>query len=297
MSILRGAGVSLPQHLKYMNLKFFRQSIPPGSPAQFRKMSLILGVSVFLLLAIFQPFGTYTFRHPGKLLLLAGYGMVIICCALLVYGAWRTLFPGFFSPLQWTLGRELLFLLIVLWLCITGTFFYHHFAVGSRLSWMMYRYFLGIGTATALFPLALVALLRYQTVKNQRLQQQLQERTVKEPALLQLEGDNKFEKINFFREELLFIKASDNYVEIYLRKKTGVDRHLLRVSLSKAASQLSDEALMQVHRSYLVNLEAVERMDGKSPNYFLVFPNTTETVPVSRNKIQALRNGLAARPV
>jgi two-component system LytT family response regulator len=52
------------------------------------------------------------------------------------------------------------------------------------------------------------------------------------------------------------LKASGDYVEVDSEK----GRHLLHVSLGELASRLDPELFCQVHRSHIVNLEAVERL-------------------------------------
>ena len=52
------------------------------------------------------------------------------------------------------------------------------------------------------------------------------------------------------------LQASGDYVEVHSEK----GRHLLHVSLGELASRLDPAQFCQVHRSHIVNLEAVERL-------------------------------------
>jgi len=279
-----------------MNRSVFNEQIPQTSARQFNTGTVLVGISVFLILVIFQPFGTYNFQRPDKLLLLAGYGIVITLTALVMMRVLRLIFDSWFDLKNWSLIKELIVLGIITFAAIISTYFYHYIMIGNSLSLSNFLYFMSIAGVTAVFPLLLIVIIRYMQVKNYLDRQYLVAELAPKPDVLVLEGENKTEKLTLVRSELLFIKAADNYVELYLNKNNRLDRHLLRGTLSGMTAQL-DEDFLQVHRSYIVNLNHVTEMSGKSPNYQLVFENLEETVPVSRNKIQEVRKRLAARPV
>ena len=72
---------------------------------------------------------------------------------------------------------------------------------------------------------------------------------------------------------------------------------MLRSPLSKVLEQLDDADILQVHRSYLVNLENVKTLTGKSPNYILQLQALDEEVPISRTKVQMVREKLQEKPL
>ena len=156
---------------------------------------------------------------------------------------------------------------------------------------------MGIALSTAMFPVALIVAIRYMQVKNYLEKQTLSENLAPKPDIIVLTGENKDEQLTVYRSELLFLKAADNYVELFLQKEKRLDRHMLRSTLSKMADQLDDKKFLQVHRSYIVNMDKVLEINGKSPNYVLNFAVPVESIPISRNKIQEVRQRLSAKPV
>lgn len=280
-----------------MNRFIFTQVIPPASFRQLNIAAVLLGFSIFLILAVFQPFGTYTFQRPDKLLLLAGYGIIITFTMIVSLQFFRLTFAKWFNPVTWNLRRELGTLSVITFLSIIATYFYHHVMIGSRITFYNFFTFNIIALSTSMFPIALIVVIRYMQVKNYLEKQSLVSELSPKPDILSLEGENKTEKRTIIRAELLFIKAADNYVELYLQKKNRLDRHVLRSTLMSIAEQLDDDQFLQVHRSYIVNMNHIREMVGKSPNYQLVFENLEETVPVSRNKVKEVRQWLAAKPV
>lgn len=94
----------------------------------------------------------------------------------------------------------------------------------------------------------------------------------KQSNLITKQGDNSHEKPHiitndsiFIRddymfvklkiEDILFIKSDKNYLEVFLSGK----KHLVRGKLLDFAKNLSSDKFIQVHRSYVVNAEAVEK--------------------------------------
>ena len=67
-------------------------------------------------------------------------------------------------------------------------------------------------------------------------------------------------------EDILFIKSDKNYLEIHVTGK----RHLVRGKLSDFVANLPEEKFMKVHRSHVVNVDAIDRFGGG----FLVINNT-----------------------
>ncbi len=274
-----------------------QQQIPRPDTRRFLSITVLIGSAIFFILAVFQPFGTYTFQHPDKLLFLAGYGFVIIFTVVTLVFLLYQLFRSWFAPEHWNLHKELLLIGVISFASMSATYFYHFSIFGGRLSWLEYVYFMGIALSTSLFPLLMVVAVRYLQVKHYLERQDLANTLAPKPDVIVLFGENKTEKLTILRSELLLLKAADNYVEVFLQKGKTIERRMLRSTLSKLATQLEDDNFMQVHRSFIVNMSKVVAMEGKSPNYVLRLIDSVEEIPVSRNKIQLVREYLTARPL
>ena len=78
-----------------------------------------------------------------------------------------------------------------------------------------------------------------------------------------LKGENKNESIKLKKEELLYIKAFQNYIEISFLKDTNkVTKKTFRQTLSNTQQQLP--FLKKCHRSYLVNFSKIKNIQGNS---------------------------------
>jgi LytTr DNA-binding domain-containing protein len=66
------------------------------------------------------------------------------------------------------------------------------------------------------------------------------------------------------QNNLLYLKAADNYIFIYYRDKDKTGKFLLRNTLAKLDAELENENLIRCHRSYIVNLGAVKLLSRES---------------------------------
>ncbi len=277
--------------------EIFKKTVSLNTIKQDAWVGFFLGLSVFLVLAVLQPFGTYSYQDSGKLMLLAGYGIVIGVVYFISARLLPLVFSNIYKKENWVYGREIIHIIVVFILTVIATYFYRNITLGFGYSLRGFLFYFGMAFATGLFPLMIVFIIRYMKIKNEPI-------VIYEPVVvaqqniyISIEGENKNEKLKFSKEELLFIKASDNYVVIHLDKNGKISKHMLRSPLSKIAQQIDDEDILQVHRSYLVNLDNVENLNGKSPNYVLQLKSLKEEIPVSRTKVKSVKERLSDKPV
>ena len=106
-------------------------------------------------------------------------------------------------------------------------------------------------------------------------------------------NESKKEAFTIPKSNILFVKASDNYVEVYHSDNKGaVNRELIRNKLSNIEAYSHNDCLTRIHRSYLCNIKKVIKVSGNSKGYMLHFKETEEAIPVSRIKYQELHKQL-----
>ena len=90
-------------------------------------------------------------------------------------------------------------------------------------------------------------------------------------------------------EEIEWIEAAGNYV----RLNAGGESHLLRETMSGVEAKLPRERFLRIHRSALVNLEAVREL-SPSPQGgdFVVVLNSGKRLPLSRGCRDRLEEAL-----
>ena len=249
-----------------------------------------VGLFIAFFLIVFQPFGTASARIPNKTLFLSGYGWItFLVFSLFHLGALR-LFPKVFLEEQWFLWKEIVFLLIGLSLTFLACYIYMNWCLGFLFNFQSFFGFYFVVLSISIFPTTIITLLSYiyELQKHQTVAKTYNEQLLtKTPSLTNISFKDENDKVDFSlpQDQLLFIKAANNYVEINYLAEEQIKKYLLRNSLGAVEQQLDISAIRRCHRSYLVNLEKVGRITGNAQGYKLHFPFTSEyVVPVSRSK-------------
>ncbi|GAB5553987.1 MAG: hypothetical protein Sapg2KO_35780 [Saprospiraceae bacterium] len=111
--------------------------------------------------------------------------------------------------------------------------------------------------------------------------------TSKEPnPKITLEGNSRKEIIRLDLQEIAYVKAADNYVEIYYLQEQQLQMKLLRSTLKKINSKAP--ALVRAHRSYLIN--PVHFQQWSSPNSILI---AQTEIPISKTYKAAIEKQLS----
>jgi hypothetical protein len=83
--------------------------------------------------------------------------------------------------------------------------------------------------------------------------------------------------------QLLFIEANDNYSSFSYLEKGQVKKELIRGSLKRMQEQIDNEALIRCHKSYIVNLNKINKVLGNAKGYRLQLDEVDIEIPVSRS--------------
>ena len=259
-----------------------------GTRARWR-LSLLAGLAVFGILALYQPFGTYEDPLPNKHLILSGYGfattLAFALCHLLAR-RWHS------SQSPWTRGKHALFL-ITLWVVGSGAN-YGYYCWVFREPWMAQGLlrFLGFTFLVGIYPAALLSLTQRRKPKTESEKPQETPPSPREVEIV-LEGENRDERLRLDPNRIFFVRAADNYCEVVFEADGGVQHKLLRSALTRLAAQLEATPILKCHRSYLVNPERVSHATGNSQSFRLHFEALDEQVPVARSFVQDIRQRLA----
>lgn len=249
-----------------------------------------VGCFIAFFLIFFQPFGTANIKMPNKTLFLSGYGWISFIVFSSVFIVLPRISSKWVNEESWVVWKQILLFIFTLTLTLAACFVYKAYWFKESISLFAFFDFLITVLPISIFPCTFIVLLDYiyQLKKNQNFATNLnQQIKPKAPNISELQfkdenGKNDF-SINF--DQLIFIKAANNYVEINYLVEDKIKKYLLRNSIRNVEQQLAHPSLKRSHRSYLVNLDKVGRITGNAQGYKLHFPFTAEfVVPVSRSK-------------
>jgi two-component system LytT family response regulator len=89
-------------------------------------------------------------------------------------------------------------------------------------------------------------------------------------------------------EKINYLEAQDDYVMIY----TAEERFLKQQTMKFFEKHLSSQAFIRVHRSYIVNVQSIDRIEPYEKTNFILILKNGSKVPVSRSGMQVLKEKL-----
>lgn len=89
-------------------------------------------------------------------------------------------------------------------------------------------------------------------------------------------------------DDINYLEAQDDYVMIY----TDDGRYLKQQTMKYFEQHLDSKQFVRVHRSYIVNITQIERIEPYEKSNFVLILKDGNKVPVSRNGMQVLKENL-----
>ena len=283
---------------------FFNQSYPIS-----RKPGIVIilsSVLVLFILGLFQPFGLNNLSSVRKWPIILGFTGVTAFSTAIVGYIFPLLFKRFYNPENWTNGKNLLNNIWIILVIGLGNFIF---------DWVLtdrpYNTFIPLLTAyliitflVGIFPAVFISIL----IQNRNLKQNLSDAREmnkslldklqktdesilrEESVLVQLSGNTK-EGIELYPEDILYIEASGNYVQI--NYKTGsepIKQKQIRATIAQIEKDLESFSFMvRCHRAFLINTSCITNVEGNSQGFLLNLRHTEKLVPVSRSYTKDLR--------
>jgi hypothetical protein len=265
------------------------------------KRAFVVGLFIALFLGVFKPFGLSS--APMVWSWAAGYGIVTFLAMSVID---ILLVARRIDPEKWTLGDELFFSAMnILLIGILNALFSIWSGIAPW-SWITFLSFTLYTVAIGIFPVTAIVLIKFQGQRTHYVKEaetigkELTGATARndEPAVepIVLIGENQNERLEIDAQRLFYLKASDNYVEAF-HGTDGTDRKVLRGSLRSFEDQLKDRPqFYRCHKSYVVNMDLVERVSGNAQGLRLHLKGGIAEVPVSRSLTTSMRERLSFHP-
>lgn len=267
-----------------MRPNFLHKQIP--FVASLKKKALIgIGLGAFLAFVIIflEPFDTNQFHSSYRYALLSGFG-VVLTVTYLGYSLAENLWYNQTAK-QWQVWHEVLSLFLFFVLAGNTIYVYNTKVVnGDAFSLGVYVWY--CANIIMVFIPILAPILYY-------LRKRLGECIVPLPeSTVVLSGENKNELLTIHKDQLLYAKATQNYIAIYY---LSPEKKVLNSTFRQTLANLHKQApfLQKCHRSYLVYLPNVSEIQGNSQNAKLIFEHTPEQIPLSKTLYKSIKNNKA----
>jgi DNA-binding LytR/AlgR family response regulator len=258
------------------------------------RKNLVLIAIISLFVIVFMYVFKTPWDHPLSLPQHFLFGGVTFSCLAINIIGLPKLFPMWFD--NWTLGKYILInighlaligvassLVDIFYLCPHLSVIENLIQANSQV------------VVKGIIPIALTTLFLRNTMLQQNLNTALQaNRELQEIQRIKFEAytENSLttlysetsETLVFNLPDLLFVEADDNYSTVFWRNGQGVQSKLLRANLKNIEQQLDNSFTLRCHRSYLVNINAIDSVSGNANGYKLRIRHTDRVIPVSRQK-------------
>lgn len=261
------------------------------------KINFYIGCFIALFLIIFQPFGNAEWNTDYKFLKLAGYGFVTFfapsTCQFLIL----KVFKASFNEERWTILKEGIWLTGIISIITVGNVIYSYFLGITSLSINTLIYTFLITCSLGVFPVILGITFKYHRYKalnqstakimdnalvNYRNRSSI-ENTIHGISIIKLMSENKKDTLKIKNDNLLYLESLDNYTQIVYLTQEGLEKQMLRGSLSSFESQIPSPEIIRCHRSYIVNISNAIEIEGNAQGYKIYLRDCEKIVPVSRN--------------
>lgn len=245
-------------------------------------VAFLLGLFLSMLIIFLEPFDTNEYESKNRTISLLGFGALLSCVFLIqsiIENKWYKRVNKI-----WLVSHEILSIIIFFTFSGTVIYLYNHLVINDlnyslKSHWWYYSHIV-----LAMIPI-LAPILIY-------LRQKFGELIVPmSPNTIIIRGENKNEKLELQKNELLFIQAVENYIEIYfvdadkkLRSKT------FRQTLSNVHKQVS--FLEKCHRSYLVNINNIREIQGNSQSAKISFLLVEKQIPLSKTLYKSIKSSV-----
>jgi hypothetical protein len=227
-----------------------------------------------------EPFDTNAFESNNKTILLLGYGVLVFVFFIIqstIENIWY-----YRVHKIWVISYEIIS--AVLFCTILGTLFYlynrliiNNSSYSIKSHWWFYK------NIIIVFIPIFSPLFFYLRNKFGECIRPIP------PSSIIITGENKNEILKIEKKELLYIKAIENYIEIFF---INMDKKTVSKTFRKtlSASQQQLPFLEKCHRSYLVNTNNIKEVEGNSQNAKISIQNIEEKIPLSKSHYKNIKS-------
>jgi len=247
---------------------------------------LVFGMFIFLFLFVFKPFGIADIKVVKQFFISLGYGFVTI----FVLFIFRFLFEPHFNKDIWTLGKSIMWDLVIVAAIGTANYFYVSviFTQGFVFKYLLFSLW------TTLLVGSIPVTLSYVIAYNRMYKTALQEAAVPIEDVLwesevTLRAGNPKNEFKTNPKNIVYLCSNDNYVTIVTMKGDVQNKSTIRGTLKSAESELrKNNRFIRCHKCFIVNLDFVDKVTGHNQNMKIKLLSSGIEIPVSRSKAEVV---------
>jgi LytTr DNA-binding domain len=256
------------------------------------KIIFFISIGVFAFLLLFQPFDINLLTTKEKYYLIIGFVIITFLSLSLNLLFIPSMFPNKFSSAEWKIKNEILWNIWILFTILVGYFFYF-----KSLGLMKFDFYVVIKLIlTAIIPISILIIanqnrmLRLHLKFADELNKKLQENKIVLDKIVQFNSDYQKDSLAVKVSLLLLVRSANNYIEVFWKEDEVAKNQMVRCTIAYAEELLKEHKfIFKCHRSYIVNISYIERIEGNSQGYKLFIRNVNFPIPVAKNFADKLK--------
>jgi len=256
------------------------------------KIIFFTSLGIFAFLFLFQPFDINSLPIKVKYYLLSGISGITFLSLSLNLLLIPSLFPRKFTSEGWNIKKEILWYMWILFTILVGYFFFTNALGAMKFGFAMVIKLL----LTAVIPISIVIIVNHNKMLRSHLKladeisKKLKDNKLVQEKIVYFDSDYQKDSLAINVSLLLLIRSANNYIEVFWKDAENIRNQMVRCSMLYAEELLKDHKfIFKCHRSYIVNINYIDRIEGNSEGYRLFFENVSFPIPVSKNSIERLR--------
>ena len=277
-------------------LNKLRQPFPDKAGFKQSLVSIFwVGIFIALFLFLIRPFGI---EGPWANLawVSLGFGAVTIVFGWLFEAVSRFVLKIETHGPKWTLGKWMFYsMLLVVWIAVGNYLFINYMSGWNAMGYFNLLRMIGYTSLIGIFPVALSGVMvQLRAEKENKKDAQSLDDKLHTPHSSASKTvsitDSTGQELSIESENVRYAEAMQNYVTVWFLENEELKKEVLRATISSIEEQLSECSVIRCHRSYLVNVDAIENVSGNAQGLRLKLRDIPqEEVPVSRSFISEIR--------
>lgn len=273
--------------------KIFNKPYPFSDDLQYNaKVIFFISLGVFGFLALFQPLDIGLLPVQEKYYLISGLAIVTFLSLSFHLLILPSLFPQKFSSVNWNIKKEILWNSWILFTTLAG-----YFLLNNSMGIMKFSFIQVLKLVfTAVIPLTMMIVFNHNKMLRSHLKladelsKKLKENKTIEEKIVYFNSDYQKDSLALKVSSLLFIRSANNYIEIFWKEEGAIRNQMVRCSIVNAQETLKEHKfIFKCHRSFLININFIDKIEGNSQGYKLFFDGINFTVPVSKGSVDKLK--------
>lgn len=262
---------------------------------------LIPSVVTFLIIGLLAPLQFQELKLKPRLITAFIVSVVVALIILSTINILRKIVPKETIEDKWTVGKEFLLILsvVIIIVIVMSTAI---FVIGNGHNSILLLVFKTalITLGISIFPIIISIL--FEQYKYQKLQlkkansltKSLQNENSKlistrlskpnAQKKLVIKSENNSIELQINSSDLIYFKSDGNYIEVFFLDSGLIQKKIIRNRLKNVETILPKNSFMRCHNSFIVNGNAIVKIEGNARNLELHLKDVSETIPVSRAK-------------